>query len=205
MSSLHEALWQRRSIRKFEDKPVTGELVLQVLSAAGWAPSAHNSQPWRFIVVEASAVKRMLSDRMAEAWAADMAKDGLSVDEAKRVERCERFAHAPVLVVACLSVEGMMSFPDVQRQQTERDLAVESLAAAIQNMLLAAHDLGLGACWYCAPAFCKETVRQSLKIPEAIEPTALILMGYPAEAPTAPTKKPVKDYCFVDSWGKPLT
>jgi coenzyme F420-0:L-glutamate ligase / coenzyme F420-1:gamma-L-glutamate ligase len=110
-----------------------------------------------------------------------------------------------VLVVACLSLDGMMTFPDEERRRTERDLALESLAAAIQNMLLTAHSLGLGACWYCAPAFCKQTVRQTLNIPQNVEPSALILLGYPAESPPAPMKKPAKDYCFVDGWGKPLT
>jgi F420 biosynthesis protein FbiB-like protein len=205
MSSLHKALRGRRSIRKYQDKQVPIELVLEVLEAAAWAPFAHNSQPWRFIVVENPAVKRELAERMAAAWAADMAKDGNLVDEAKRVERRERFANAPVLIVVCLSLDGMMAFPDEQRQRAECDLAVESLAAAIQNMLLTAYDVGLGACWYCAPAFCKPTVRKTLQIPEGIEPSALILMGYPAESPTAPPKKAAKEYCFVDCWGKPLT
>ena len=204
MSSLHEALKQRRSIRKYQKKTVPKELVYAVLEAAAWAPSAHNSQPWRFIVVEDPAIKRELSEWMAEAWAADMAKDGSTVDEAKRVERRERFANAPVLIVACLSMEGMMEFPDEQRQRIERDLAVESLGAAIQNMLLCAYDLGLGSCWYCAPAFCKPTVRKTLSIPQMVEPTALIMLGYPAESPKSPPKKALSDYCFADAWGKPL-
>jgi coenzyme F420-0:L-glutamate ligase / coenzyme F420-1:gamma-L-glutamate ligase len=205
MSNLHDALRGRRSIRRYQDKSVPRELVFEVLSAAGWAPSAHDSQPWRFVVVENSAVKQLLSDRMATAWAADMAKDGSKVDEAKRVERRERFANAPVLIVACLSMEGLMVFADEQRRRTERDLALESLAAALQNMLLTAHSLGLGACWYCAPTFCKPTVRQTLNIPQDVEPSAMILWGSPAESPPAPPKKPAKDYCFVDGWGKPLT
>lgn len=134
-----------------------------------------------------------------------MAKDGNLVDEAKRVEQRERFANAPVLIVACLSMEGMMAFADEQRQRAERDLAVESLAAAVQNMLLAAHALGLGACWYCAPAFCKQTVREALQIPQTVEPSALIIMGYPAESSTAKTRKALRDYCFVDDWGKPFS
>jgi len=204
MSSLREALKQRRSIRRYQNKPVAKELVLEVLEATGWAPSAHNSQPWRFILLEDSAVKRELSYEMAEAWAADMAKDGSKVDEAKRIERRERFANAPLIIVACLSMDGMMAFADEQRQRIERDLVVESLAAAIQNMLLTAHGLGLGACWYCAPAFCKPTVRKMLRIPETVEPTALITIGYPAESPAAPPKKTLAEYCYADCWGKPL-
>jgi F420 biosynthesis protein FbiB-like protein len=202
--SLFDVLKRRRSIRKYIDKPVSREFILEVLSAANFAPSAHNSQPWRFVVVEDNAVKRELSKRMAEAWATDMAKDASRVDETKRVERRQRFTNVPTLVVACLSLEDMKVFPDEQRQRTERDLVVESLGAAIQNMLLTAHNLGLGACWYCAPAFCKQTVREALNIPEYVEPTALITMGYPAESPAAPPKKDIKDCCYVDRWAKPI-
>ncbi len=202
MSNLQEAIRQRRSIRKFQPKHVPTELVVEVLGAAGWAPSAHNSQPWRFIILQDANVKRELAEKMATAWTADMLKDGSTVDEANRAERRERFATAPVLILACLTMDGLMKFPDVQRQQTERDLAVESLGAGIQNLLLTAHNLGLGACWYCAPAFCKETVREELKIPTEIEPSALIVLGYPAESPPVPPKKAVKDYCYLNVWGK---
>ncbi len=204
MSTLNEALKQRRSIRKFQSKPVPKELVFGVLAAAGWAPSAHNSQPWRFIVVQDGTVKRVLAERMAAAWAADMAKDGSAVDEVKRVERRDRFADAPVLIVACLTMEGLIKYPDEERQRCERDLAVESLGAGLENLLLAAHSLGLGACWYCAPAFCKPTVRKVLNIPEEIEPSALIIMGYSAESPVVPPKKATNNYCYVDVWGKSL-
>lgn len=169
------------------------------------APSAHNSQPWRFIVIEDPVTKRVLAEKMAEAWAADMDKDGLNVDETKRLERQVRFAEAPVLIVACFSMDGLRSYRDEERQRCERDLAVKSLGAALENLLLAAYSLGLGACWYCAPAFCKPTVRAVLKIPTDIEPSALIVMGFPAEAPTAPPKKRPEEYCYADVWGNPFT
>ncbi|HSV49127.1 MAG TPA: nitroreductase family protein, partial [Candidatus Acidoferrales bacterium] len=100
------------------------------------------------------------------------------------------------------SMEGLLKYPDALRQAVERDLASQSLGAALQNLLLAAQAKGLGACWYCAPAFCKPTVREVLKVPQGIEPAALILMGYPAEKPVSPPKKALKDYCFDDIWGK---
>jgi coenzyme F420-0:L-glutamate ligase / coenzyme F420-1:gamma-L-glutamate ligase len=205
MSSLSEALRERRSIRKFQSKPVSRELVVAVLEAAGWAPSAHNSQPWRFIVIENQEVKRELAEKMATAWAQDMARDGSTVDEAKRLERRERFANAPVLILACLTLDGLRNFPDQERQQIERDLAVESVGAGLENLLLAAHSLGLGGCWYCAPAFCKSTVRDVLKIPKEIEPSALIMLGYPSESPTAPSRRDTKGFCFLDVWGNPLS
>jgi len=202
MTNLNQAIKQRRSIRKYTPQPVPQKTVLEVIGAAGWAPSAHNSQPWRFIVLQDPKVKRKLAERMAEAWAADLKKDGATAEEEKRVERREKFASAPALILACLTMEGLRKFPDAERQRCERDLAVESLGAGLQNLLLAAHAAGLGACWFCAPAFCKELVREMLKIPQEVEPLALIVMGYSAEEPAAPSRKALKDFCHIDEWGK---
>lgn len=201
MSNLIDMLRERRSVRKYQNRPVPEELIKQALSAAGWAPSAHNAQPWRFIVLADPQVKRQLAEAMAKSWAGDMAKDGVSIEpEAVRL-RVERFATAPALLLVCVSMDGMASFPDVERQRLERDLAIQSLAAAVENLLLAAHASGLGACWFCAPAFCKETVREVLGVPGEVEPEALIALGYPTEKPPAPKRKSLGEYCFRDKWG----
>jgi F420 biosynthesis protein FbiB-like protein len=118
--------------------------------------------------------------------------------------RVERFATAPVLILACLTMDGMNKFPDDKRQKVERDLAMQSLGAAVQNLLLAAYAKGLGACWFCAPGFCKETVRKVLKIPDEVEAQSLVSMGYPAEKPIAPPRKLLGDYCFKNNWGSKL-
>lgn len=204
MPDLLGAIKQRRSIRKYLPRAVSRELVLEILETAGWAPSAHNAQPWRFIIIEDAAVKRELAEKMAKAWAADLAKDGITTEETKRVERCERFANAPALVLASVTMEAMHEFPDEERRKSERDLVIQSLGAAMQNLLLAAHAKGLGACWYCAPAFCKEPVRKVLHIPKEVEPQALVVIGYPAEAPPVPTRKAISEQCFVDEWGREL-
>ena len=202
--SLSDAIKKRRSIRKYLSRQVPQTIIKEVLAAAGWAPSAHNSQPWRFIVLADASVKRSLADAMADAWVKDLQRDGITVESDKRTERVERFATAPVLILACLTVVDLRKFPDSERQMCERDLAVQSFGAALQNLLLAAHAKGLGACWFCAPAFCKETVRKILEIPDAVEPQAFVAMGYPAENPRVPIKKLLEGYCFVDIWGKPL-
>jgi len=204
MTDLLEAIKGRRSIRKYLSQPVPSELVEKVLVAAGWAPSAHNSQPWRFIILDNSLVKRDLADAMANAWAADLKKDGKNVEANMYKERIERFANAPVLILACSTMEGLRKFPDRERQRCERDLAIQSLGAAVQNLLLTAHASGLGVCWYCAPGFCKETVRKVLKIPDSVEPQAFVILGYPAETPSVPPKKSFPENCFLDMWGNKL-
>jgi len=202
MTALFDTLKGRRSIRKYLQHPVPRDLVEEILVAAGCAPSAHNSQPWRFIVLSNESIKLKLADAMAEAWAADLKRDGKIVDLIERKERVGRFANAPVLILACLTMDGLRKFPHEKRQMCERDLAVQSFGAAIQNLLLTAHAKGLGACWYCAPGFCKETVRGVLKIPDSVEPQAFVILGYPAETPSVPKKKSLGEYCFVDEWGR---
>ena len=205
MSHVSDAIKERRSVRKYLARPVPKKTIKEALVAAGWAPSAHNAQPWRFIILADALVKRELAEAMAESWAADIAKDGLNIEPEKFKFRVERFATAPVLILACLTMDGMDNFSDEKRQKCERDLAMQSLAAALQNMLLAAYAKGLGACWFCAPGFCKETVRKVLKIPDEAEPEALIAMGYPAEKPPKPPRKMLDDYCFRDRWGRKLS
>lgn len=176
----------RRSIRRYAATPVPRAAIEQVLAAAHWAPSAHNRQPWRFCAVMSRDVQQRLADGMAAAWRRDLAGDGLAAAEAAaRVEaRRQRLLGAPVVVLAALSLEEMDVYRDERRQQAEWTMAVQSTALACQNLLLAAHDLGLGACWMCAPLFVPDLVRDLLDLPAAWQPQALITLGYPAESRT---------------------
>lgn len=201
MSDVFDAIIKRRSVRKYEARPVPKEIIEEILTAACWAPSAHNAQPWRFIVLTETAPKKKLAEAMADSWAADMAKDGVKIEEEIRTVRVDRFASAPVVILACSTMEGMYKQPDIERQSIEHDLAMQSLGAAMQNLLLAAEANGLGACWFCAPGFCKVTVRAVLKIPDEVEPQAMVTIGYPDQKPIAPTRKVLGDYCFKNMWG----
>lgn len=197
---------RRRSIRKFSPRYIDAAVIREILEAAQWAPSAHNAQPWRFIVLIDDVLKRDLAEAMAAVWVADMTKDGVAVEvrENRAKASVEQFTCAPVLVVACLTMKNMAKCADEAKQRCERDLAVQSLGAAIQNMLLAVHAKGLGACWFSAPIFCKETVRKVLNMPKDVEPQALIALGYPAEKPKAPSRKPLHSYACFDGWSEKL-
>lgn len=86
----------------------------------------------------------------------------------------------------------MDSYPDQRRQQHEWLMAAQSVAMAGQNLLLAAHALGLGGCWLCAPLFCPEVVRQTLALPADWQPQGLVTLGYPAGVPTK-TRRPLPE------------
>lgn len=173
----------RRSIRHYINQPISQELIDQLLEAATWAPSAHNRQPWRFAVITTQAAKNRLADRMGERLRSDRLRDGDPIEAIDRdVNRSrERIVTAPVVIVACLSMIDMDHTPDDRRNSIERAMAMQSVAASIQNLLLAAHDLGLGACWMCAPLFCPNVVRDALDLPDDWEAQALITIGYPAD------------------------
>ncbi len=185
LPALLELMRSRRSIRRTSGRPIERALLETLLEAATWAPSAHNRQPWRFAVVQEPEAKAQLADAMAAAWRRDLAADG---DPAAEVERRAatsraRILGAAALVVAALSMAEMDAYPDARRAQAEWTMAVQSTALACQNLLLAAHAAGLGACWMCAPLFVPAVVREALALPADWQPQALITLGWPAEAP----------------------
>lgn len=181
MPSLAAALRQRRSIRAYTAEPVAPELVIELIEAATWAPSAHNRQPWRFAVLGAGARTR-LADAMAQQLAADRTADGdrPEVIAADVARSRQRITTAPVAIMVAYSLIDMDVYPDPVRAAAERDLALHGVAAAIQNLLLAATDRGLGASWMCAPLFCPEVVKATLGLPADWQPQALLTLGWPA-------------------------
>jgi len=143
-----ELIKTRRSIRKFKPVKVSREVVSVILDLARWAPSAHNAQPWRIIVIDDDAVKERLATAMGRAWLSGMFKDGVprsKAEEIVKVESWQRITESPVVLIACLSMEDMHKYSDRRRQKAEYLMGVKSVAAYIQNLLLLAHYYGLGA------------------------------------------------------------
>lgn len=167
-------LHTRRSIRRYLDRPVPPLLIDQLLEAATHAPSSHNSQPWRFVAITTSSVKAQLAKQMGERLRIDRLRANERVDNIDQdINRSrERITSAPVVIVVCLSISS--------DDQYERLMAMQSVAASIENLLLAAHGVGLGACWMAAPLYCPDVIRDVLQLPEDWEAQALITIGYPA-------------------------
>jgi F420 biosynthesis protein FbiB-like protein len=181
---LLDLIKSRRSIRRYTDQPVSQAVILRLLEAAHWAPSAHNRQPWRFAVVTGRVEKERLAQTMGARLAADRTADG---DDPADIERdvarsYARLVGAPVLIIVCTSLVDMDTYPDERRARHEWLMAVQSTAMAAQNLLLLAHAEGLAACWLCAPLFVPELVRETFNLPEDWEPQGLITLGYAAEA-----------------------
>ncbi len=181
---LSPAFFERRSIRRYTDQPVPPELITTILEAAIWSPSAHNRQPWRFAVIMEAERKEVLARAMGAKLRRDLEGDGVPEDKiaADTARSYARITGAPVAIVLCFTMADMDGYPDSRRAQNEYLMAVQSAAMAGQNLLLAAHEVGLGACWMCAPLFSPEVVRVALELPDDWQPQALIALGYPAES-----------------------
>jgi coenzyme F420-0:L-glutamate ligase / coenzyme F420-1:gamma-L-glutamate ligase len=191
--TLATLLQSRRSVRKFQDRPVSRELIELVIEAARWAPSPHGRQPWRFVVLTKQELKLQLADQMGSTWQQNLEMDGQDADLVNiRLEKSrQRILNAPVIIIPCLFLEDLDYYPDERRQADEKTMAIQSIGAAIQNMLLMAYDLGLDTGWMCAPLFCPEVVCKALDLDPRFIPQALITIGYAAADPQRRERLPL--------------
>jgi F420 biosynthesis protein FbiB-like protein len=141
----------------------------------------------------AHAEKQRLAQTMSAQLRADRLADGDApeVVEQDAARAYTRITGAPVVIVACVTMAEMDKYPDTRRKKAEYLMATQSVAMAVQNLLLAAHAEGLGACWMCAPLFCPEVVRAALDLPTDWEAQALVTLGYPASAGKSAIRKPL--------------
>ena len=194
LPELQVLLRSRRSVRRFRPDPIDPALIRGLLEAARWAPSPHNRQPWRFVVLQEADNRQRLAQAMGERLRAERLADGADPQavQADVSRSYARITGAPLAVLLCMTLEQMDRYPDARRSRAERRMAVQGVAMAGQNLLLAAHAAGLGACWICAPLFAPEVVRQVLELPEDWDPQGLVVLGWPAESPPERERMPLE-------------
>ena len=177
----HALLRGRRSVRYYRPETPADIVIARIFESAAMAPSAHNRQPWRYLVISDTTLKAKLATAMGARLAADRQRDGdtESVIQADVGRSYQRITGAPIVVVVALTLAQMDGYSDEKRSRAEYLMAVQSTAMATQNLLLAAHAEGLGACWMCAPLFCPADVRGAVNIQKDWEPQGLITLGYP--------------------------
>lgn len=192
-----EAIRERRSIRRYQERPVPGEILEEILEAARLAPSASNLQTWKFKVVTEPQLRKALRK---------------AAFDQKFVER------APVVIVACADFSAFgerskrtlellrsgavrpsleMVLRSLRRERAvdieERNLisACINVSIAVQNMVLAATSLGLGTCW--VRAFVPERVAEILSLPPECPPLVLLTLGFPRESPEPRSRKSLEE------------
>ena len=191
--NLEKWLRSRRSVRRFVGRKVPHKLVVRLLETATYAPNAHNRQPWRFAVLETQEAKKRLAHAMAEEFRAALKNEGLSEGEigSQSFRSSRRIIEAPLGIVLCMDLSVMDEYSDPNRQAGEHVMAAQSVALAGGQLLLAAHALGLGGVWICAPLFVPGVVRMSLALPSTWQAQGMLLLGYPAKMPEQRERVPL--------------
>lgn len=174
--NVFEAIKSRRSVRAFTNEQVSDEEVMKLIDATRWAPSAGNIQPWEFVVVCDSEIKRGLA---------------VAASEQTFIEE------APVVIVVCAN---QLRSSSGYGSRGANLYCLQDTAAATQNMLLAAHALGLATCW--VGAFQEEEARKVLNIPNGVRPVAIIPVGHPAEKPEVPERRLLSEIVHHETFGR---
>ena len=183
----------RRSVRRFKPDAVPEPVIQTILATATFAPSAHNRQPWRFVVLAMQSTKERLANAMAVDFERDLTRDGVPPEKIQaQINRSrERIRSAPLAILLCLDMTEMDSYPDQKRRDAETRMAVQSVAAAGLQLLLAVHAQGLGGVWACWPLFAQETIQRTLDLPVAWEPQGMFFIGYVDGKPQPRQRKPL--------------
>lgn len=186
-----DAISQRRSIRKFKDTPIPDEIILKLLQAGIQAPSGKNRQPWRFIVVKQDKRSEMI--RIMRAGIEKRKAQGMSSRSSEASARV--MEQAPVTIFVFNAFEKHLSREKQYMDVLWNVVDVQSIGAAIQNMHLAAQDLGVGALWICDVFYADEELCEWLG--ETRQMVAAVSFGYANEQPDARPRKSVDE---VTTW-----
>lgn len=190
----------RRSVRRFSDEPLDNAILERILEAGLWAPSPHGTQPWRFVVITEPTNRARLADAMAANWRHNLEMDGQppEVVEGRLAGSRRRLLEAPALVIICLYTADLERYPDPARATAEETMAVQSLGACVQTMLLSAYALGVDAGWMCAPLFCPEIVVAALALDTQLTPHGLLAIGHAAADPKRRPRRPLETLVVWD-------
>lgn len=182
--TLDEIIEQRRSVRSFKPTPVDREDLMAICEAARLAPSACNSQTWRFITVSDRSIIRRISK------------------EAMRPIIPNRWLEqVPLLIAGCSKLDIIANrvgakISGIEYYQIDMGIAME-------HMVLKATELGLGTCWI--GWFSENKVKSILDIPDKIKVSALLAVGYSKERPAAKrNRKPIQEILYSEKWGNPI-
>ena len=181
-----EAIKSRRSIRRYKDTPVDDKTIELVLEAARWAPSWANTQCWRFIVVRNSRIKNRVADTQG------LSKDGTPNPAFEATKQ------APLLIVACAEM-GKSGYLDGKLSTDKGDWYMFDVALAMQNLVLAAHSLGLDTVY--VGDFDAKKVASILQVPQGFCVVAMTPLGHPDQERHPRPRKKLSEIVFYNRFG----
>ncbi len=199
---LFETLYTSRALRRFRPDPVPEEVIFQLIDAAIRAPTGHNRQDWRFVIVTDERSKQKMQEWSERAWDLAFGRDYPTLGSIDALPRTQRLsirsvydmAHnlaATPLIVVVTGLRGLHSNPG------------GSHFPAVQNMLLAARALGLGGSIFNLPMVGGDELYELLNIPGSNEIYCCVPIGYPTDRPGPVARKPVKKVAYLERFGEP--
>jgi nitroreductase len=165
-----DTIYERRSVREYTDQPIDKNILEKLLDAARWAPNGGNQNPWRFIVVTSEAQKKLLLQFTP----------GISEMPA-------------ALVVICTESQKK------HVNENKRLIHMADAAIAAENIVLAAHSMGIGSC--IVVSFADIAIRTILNLPDQLSLNILVTLGYPDESPEPPPRKSITEIAFENTYG----
>ncbi len=188
--SLLELMKKRRTIRKFKPEPIPDDYIKKVIDAAHWAPSGANTQPWEFVVVKDTEMKNKIGLAVSET--ATLRNDR------KKIPVQPYFVEAWALIIVCGDPRLMEAYPT---GDVREEIFTSSLAAALQNMHLAATALGLeGSVWGTVGPLAGTRINDMLKIPQVLKVRAIVPLGYPAIHPKPTFRREIDEILHEEAY-----
>ncbi len=208
---VYDAMMTQRSIRRVLPDPVEDAVVLKCIELALRAPTGNNGQNWEFIVVKDRRVKEKLAKKNRQLWNISYhtlirriaAHDESMAKTARAVQwQADHFTEIPVLVVACLRL-GVLDgrVPFVRLPHAIESAYYGSIYPSVQNLLLAARAMGLGASMITLPLWRVGSARRALGLPHAVTPCCVVALGWPRGRYGPTTRKPLEQVLHLDTYG----
>jgi len=208
---LYEAMMTQRAVRRVLPDPVEDAVVLKCIELALRAPTGNDGQNWEFIVVRDRHVKEKLAKRYRQGWKIQhgvvlrraVVRDESMARIARAVQwQIDHFTEIPVLVVACLRLgarDGRLPF--VRMPHVAESAYWGSIYPSVQNLLLAARAMGLGASLVTLPLWSQTSARRALDLPRSVTPCCIVPLGWPRGRYGPTTRKPVEQVAHRDAYG----
>jgi nitroreductase len=212
-SDLDNLIKSRRSIRVWQDKPVSEQTLLDAIELATYAPNAGNQQNWKFYIILNRDVIRSIADAVQKS--ANYIASFPEIDTGSEavigmLKRSGSFGNAPAAIAIAASqyqspIDQILASKEktdaraseMRQWRNSVNAKIQSVSSAIAFLLLVLHQKGLGAVWMTGPMQAKGEIEKILKVPNEMDVVALIPLGYPAEAPPLKLRKPVKEVTEV--------
>jgi len=170
-----DVIKMRRSVRLYKSKKISDEILYAIFDAAHTAPAAGNITNWRFLVIEDEYHKKLIARAaLNQYW----------------------IAQAPIVILVCSEHDA------IEREYGKRGkelYSIQNVAAAVENLLLAAQNFGVASCW-AAGAFAEAQLRKEFEIPDYVEIHAIVTLGYANEKPVAPSRPPFADVLYFEKY-----